>query len=161
MGVRGWLTALDADSGKVVWTAYSTGPDTDVLIGPDFKPFYDEGTRQGPRRHDLAAGRRGRSAAAPCGAGSPTIPSSNLIYYGTANPGPWNPEQRPGDNKWTAGSSPAIPTPGEARLVLPDAARTTCSTTTASTRTCCSTCRWQGADRARCSSTPTATATST
>jgi lanthanide-dependent methanol dehydrogenase len=30
-------------------------------------------------------------------------PSSNLIYYGTANPGPWNPEVRPGLNKWTAG----------------------------------------------------------
>ena len=27
----------------------------------------------------------------------------DLIYYGTSNPGPWNPEQRPGDNKWTAG----------------------------------------------------------
>jgi PQQ-dependent dehydrogenase (methanol/ethanol family) len=30
-------------------------------------------------------------------------PELNLIYYGTANPGPWNPQQRPGDNKWTAG----------------------------------------------------------
>ena len=28
-------------------------------------------------------------------------PDLNLIYYGTANPGPWNQEQRPGDNKWT------------------------------------------------------------
>jgi len=28
---------------------------------------------------------------------------SNLIFYGTGNPGPWNPEVRPGDNKWTAG----------------------------------------------------------
>jgi glucose dehydrogenase len=27
----------------------------------------------------------------------------NLVYYGTSNPGPWNHEQRPGDNKWTAG----------------------------------------------------------
>jgi PQQ-dependent dehydrogenase (methanol/ethanol family) len=26
----------------------------------------------------------------------------NLIYYGTANPGPWNAEVRPGDNKWTS-----------------------------------------------------------
>jgi PQQ-dependent dehydrogenase (methanol/ethanol family) len=26
-----------------------------------------------------------------------------LIYYGTGNPGPWNHEQRPGDNKWTSG----------------------------------------------------------
>jgi hypothetical protein len=32
-GVRGWLTALDAQSGKQVWRAYSTGPDRDVLIG--------------------------------------------------------------------------------------------------------------------------------
>ena len=40
-GVRGWLKALDAESGKVVWTAYSVGPDKDVLIGPKFKPFYD------------------------------------------------------------------------------------------------------------------------
>jgi PQQ-dependent dehydrogenase (methanol/ethanol family) len=30
-------------------------------------------------------------------------PESNLVFYGTANPGPWNAEQRIGDNKWTAG----------------------------------------------------------
>jgi PQQ-dependent dehydrogenase (methanol/ethanol family) len=30
-------------------------------------------------------------------------PDSNLIFHGTANPDPWNHEQRPGDNKWTAG----------------------------------------------------------
>ena len=41
-----------------------------------------------------------------------TTPSSNLIYYGTGNPGPWNSDQRPGDNKWTvAASSRAIRTP--------------------------------------------------
>jgi PQQ-dependent dehydrogenase (methanol/ethanol family) len=28
-------------------------------------------------------------------------PESNLIYHGTGNPGPWNAEQRPGDNKWS------------------------------------------------------------
>ncbi|HJU10471.1 MAG TPA: PQQ-dependent dehydrogenase, methanol/ethanol family, partial [Candidatus Binataceae bacterium] len=28
-------------------------------------------------------------------------PDLNLVYYGTANAGPWNSEQRPGDNKWT------------------------------------------------------------
>src|SRR5207253_10055306 len=41
MGVRGWLTALDAENGKIKWRAYSTGPDSDVLIADDFKPFYD------------------------------------------------------------------------------------------------------------------------
>ena len=40
-GVRGWIQALDANSGKSVWKAYSTGPDQDVQIGPDFKPFYE------------------------------------------------------------------------------------------------------------------------
>ncbi|HST93695.1 MAG TPA: PQQ-binding-like beta-propeller repeat protein, partial [Microvirga sp.] len=40
-GVRGWIEALDANTGKSVWKAYSTGPDQDVKIGPDFKPFYD------------------------------------------------------------------------------------------------------------------------
>src|SRR5436305_1815947 len=40
MGVRGWLTALDAKTGKQRWRAYSTGPDKDVLIGARFKPFY-------------------------------------------------------------------------------------------------------------------------
>jgi lanthanide-dependent methanol dehydrogenase len=30
-------------------------------------------------------------------------PELDLIYHGTGNPGPCNPEIRPGDNKWTAG----------------------------------------------------------
>jgi lanthanide-dependent methanol dehydrogenase len=40
MGVRGWIAALDADNGKLVWKAFNTGPDSEVLIGSDFKPFY-------------------------------------------------------------------------------------------------------------------------
>ncbi len=28
-------------------------------------------------------------------------PELNLIYYGTGNPGVWNPDMRPGDNKWS------------------------------------------------------------
>ena len=53
-------------------------------------------------------------------------PELNLIYYGTGNPGPWNPDQRPGDNKWTCGIFARDADTGEARLVLPDRARTTC-----------------------------------
>src|SRR6185437_811288 len=40
MGDMGWLAALDIKDGKVVWKAYSNGPDKDVLIDHDFKPFY-------------------------------------------------------------------------------------------------------------------------
>ena len=74
-GVRGWLTAFDAATGKVAWRAYSTGPDKDVLIGPNFKPFYPK-----DRGKDLGVktwpGSSGRSAAARSGAGSRTIPNS-------------------------------------------------------------------------------------
>jgi hypothetical protein len=67
-------------------------------------------------------------------------PEADLVYYGTGNPGPWNPEQRPGDNKWTSGMFARRPDTGEARWYY-QSARTTCTTTTASTRTSWSTCR--------------------
>ena len=41
-GVRGALTAVDAHSGKIVWKAFSAGSDKDCLIGPRFKPFYNQ-----------------------------------------------------------------------------------------------------------------------
>ncbi|HEX2779518.1 MAG TPA: PQQ-binding-like beta-propeller repeat protein, partial [Gemmatimonadaceae bacterium] len=41
-GVRGWLAALDVANGKIAWRAYNTGPDSEVLIGPQFKPFYSQ-----------------------------------------------------------------------------------------------------------------------
>jgi PQQ-dependent dehydrogenase (methanol/ethanol family) len=41
-GVRGWLAALDAGTGQLLWRAFSTGPDADCLIGPNFKPFYPQ-----------------------------------------------------------------------------------------------------------------------
>ena len=28
-------------------------------------------------------------------------PATDVVFYGTGNPGPWNPDQRPGANKWT------------------------------------------------------------
>ncbi|MGC4080799.1 MAG: PQQ-binding-like beta-propeller repeat protein [Vicinamibacterales bacterium] len=42
LGVRGYVAALDVDSGRELWRAYNTGPDTDVKIGPGFKPFYEK-----------------------------------------------------------------------------------------------------------------------
>ena len=102
MGVRGWLTALDAATGKMLWRAYSTGPDSDVLIGPNFKPFYasDRGKDLGIKSWPPEAWKVGGGTVWGWISYDPKL---DLIYYGTANPGPWNPEQRPGDNKWTAG----------------------------------------------------------
>ena len=112
-GVRGWLTALDADTGKMAWRAYSTGPDSDVLIGPNFKPFY-----QSERGKDLGVKTwTGDQWKIGGGTGWTWIsydPDLDLIYYGTSNPGPWNPEQRPGDNKWTSALFARRPETGEA-----------------------------------------------
>ncbi len=53
--------------------------------------------------------------AVPCGGWISYDAEANLIFYGTANPGPWNPEQRPGDNKWTAGVFARDPDAGAAK----------------------------------------------
>ncbi|MBZ9887294.1 methanol/ethanol family PQQ-dependent dehydrogenase [Mesorhizobium sp. BR1-1-3] len=102
MGVRGWVKALDAGDGHVVWTAYGTGPDKDVLIGPDFKPHYDmdRGTDLGVTTWPPEAWKIGGGNMWGWISYDPDL---NLIFHGTGNPGPWNPDLRPGDNKWTSG----------------------------------------------------------
>ncbi|MBV9224264.1 MAG: methanol/ethanol family PQQ-dependent dehydrogenase [Acidobacteriaceae bacterium] len=112
-GVRGWLAGLDANTGKIAWRAYATGPDKDVLIGPNFKPFYqkDRGTDLGVKTWPSEAWKIGGAAAWSWISYDPDL---DLFYYGTSNPGPWNPEQRPGDNKWACTIFARRPETGEA-----------------------------------------------
>jgi PQQ-dependent dehydrogenase (methanol/ethanol family) len=112
-GVRGWITALDVSSGKIVWRAYSTGPDAECLIGPNFKPFYkqDQGKDLGVESWPPDAWKTGGGTVWGWISYDPEL---NLIYHGTGNPGPWNPDQRPGDNKWTSGIFARNPDTGEA-----------------------------------------------
>jgi PQQ-dependent dehydrogenase (methanol/ethanol family) len=114
MGVRGWVTALSTDNGQIVWKAYNTGPDTDVLIGPHFAPFYpqDQGKDLGVSTWPPDAWQTGGGTMWGWISYDPEL---NLIYHGTANPGPWNADQRPGDNKWTCGIFARNPDNGEAR----------------------------------------------
>jgi lanthanide-dependent methanol dehydrogenase len=114
MGVRGWLTALDAATGDIAWRAYSTGPDEDVLIGENFEPFYeqDRGTDLGVTSWPANAWQVGGGTVWGWISYDAEL---DLIYYGTGNPGPWNPGQRPGDNRWTAGIFARDPDTGEAR----------------------------------------------
>jgi PQQ-dependent dehydrogenase (methanol/ethanol family) len=114
MGVRGWLTAIDENSGKIAWRAYSTGPDADVLIGPGFKPFYPQyqGKDRGVATWPPEQWRIGGGTVWGWIAFDPDL---NTIYYGTSNAGPWNPEARPGDNLWSAGIFARDADTGEAR----------------------------------------------
>jgi PQQ-dependent dehydrogenase (methanol/ethanol family) len=117
MGVRGWLTALNASDGSVAWRAYGAGPDSDVLIGPDFKPFYEglRGKDLGVKSWPADAWRHGGSTMWGWISYDPDL---NLIYYGTANPGPWNADQRPGDNLWTATLFARNPDNGQAKWAI-------------------------------------------
>lgn len=100
LGVRGRLTALDLKTGSIKWIAYNSGSDQDVRIGPDFHPYYksDQGKDLGiktwtPDQWKLGGGTVWGWVSYD--------PETNMIFYGTGNPGVWNPDMRPGDNKWS------------------------------------------------------------
>lgn len=114
LGVRGKDVGLDLATGKQVWVAYHTGPDKDVLIGPDFKPFYAN-----ERGKDLGVstwtGDQWKIGGGTQWGYITYDPETNLIFYGTGNPTPWNPDQHPGDNKWTCTIFARNPENGQAR----------------------------------------------
>ena len=85
LGVRGFVAAIDAESGKELWKTYTV-----------------------PGRASPAA-RLGRTAATTTKRGGGAIwitgtydPETNLTYWGTGNAGPWFGDQRPGDNLYTS-----------------------------------------------------------
>jgi PQQ-dependent dehydrogenase (methanol/ethanol family) len=105
-GVRGHTTAYDMKTGKMVWRAYSVGPDNEILVDPEKtmslgKPVGKDSSLKSWNGDQWKVG------------GGTTWgwysydPETNLFYYGTANPSTWNPTQRAGadgkpiDQKWT------------------------------------------------------------
>jgi PQQ-dependent dehydrogenase (methanol/ethanol family) len=99
-GIDGWVKALDLQTGRVLWTAHNMGPDADMLARPDaFKAPYDSGSDLGVRTWPADAWKVG---GAPVWGWVSYDPELDLLYYGTGNAAPYNPEQRPGDNKWSS-----------------------------------------------------------
>jgi PQQ-dependent dehydrogenase (methanol/ethanol family) len=113
-GARGWIAALDRATGALLWKRYSTGPDADVGIGGAFKPYYatDRGRDLGTRSWPPSAWQHGGGSVA----GSLSYdPATDIVFHGTGHPAPWDPEQRPGDNKWTSGIFARAAADGTAR----------------------------------------------
>ncbi len=99
-GVHGRLTAYDINNGKMIWRAYSTGPDNEMLIDPEKttelgKPVGKDSSLK------TWEGDQWKTGGGSTWGWYSYDPKLNLIYYGTANPSTWNPVQRPGDNKWS------------------------------------------------------------
>jgi PQQ-dependent dehydrogenase (methanol/ethanol family) len=89
------------EMGKEIWRAYNIGPDADIKAGARFKPYY--------KQDQIANSGMASWPGDSWKVGGATVwgwvsydPALNLIYHGTSNPGPWNGNQRPGDNKWSA-----------------------------------------------------------
>jgi PQQ-dependent dehydrogenase (methanol/ethanol family) len=100
-GVRGFIAALDAENGRELWRAFSTGPDSDVKIVPGVsKPPYpqDQGAELGVLTWPGTLWQQGGSTVWLWITYDPDL---NLLFHGTANPGVWNPDMRPGANKWS------------------------------------------------------------
>ncbi|ENZ81305.1 methanol/ethanol family PQQ-dependent dehydrogenase [Caulobacter vibrioides] len=99
-GVRGHMTAYDLKTGKLIWRAYSSGPDADTLIDPVKttsmgKPVGKDSGMAGWK------GDQWKLGGGTTWGWTSYDPKTNLIYYGSGNPGAWNPVQRPGDNRWS------------------------------------------------------------
>lgn len=100
LGVRGYVTAYDVKTGAQKWRAYATGPDEQVKLADDFNKANPQYGQKG-----LGTGTW-EGDAWKIGGGTnwgwyAFDPSTNMIYYGSGNPAPWNETMRPGDNKWT------------------------------------------------------------
>jgi PQQ-dependent dehydrogenase (methanol/ethanol family) len=94
-GIYGWVKALDLATGKLLWTAHNMGPDSLMLVKPG---TFSGGANLGVSTWSGDSWRRG---GAPVWGWISYDPQLDLIYFGTGNPGPYNTEQRPGENKWT------------------------------------------------------------
>jgi methanol dehydrogenase (cytochrome c) subunit 1 len=100
LGVRGVVTSFNIKTGELEWRAYATGPDDEMKLAGDFNskvPHYGQkglgtGTWEGDAWKIGGGTNWGWYAYDP---------GTNMIYYGSGNPAPWNETMRPGDNKWT------------------------------------------------------------
>lgn len=82
-GIRGFLDAYDAKTGKLAWRLWT-------IPGP------------GEPGHETWRGDSWKTGGAPTWVTGSYDPELNLIYWGTGNPGPdWNGDPRPGDNLYS------------------------------------------------------------
>jgi alcohol dehydrogenase (cytochrome c) len=85
LGVRGFVAAMDAETGKELWKTYT-------VPGPG-----EPGSETWPAGGDHY--KRGGGAIWMTGTYDP---ESNLTFWGTGNAAPWFGDQRPGDNLYTS-----------------------------------------------------------
>ncbi len=81
-GIRGYIVALDAETGAEAWKTYT-------IPGP------------GEPGHDTWKGDSWKTGGGSVWMQGNYDAESQLAYFGTGNGGPWMPDTRPGDNLYT------------------------------------------------------------
>jgi alcohol dehydrogenase (cytochrome c) len=99
-GVRCHMTAYNINNGQQVWRAYSTGPDIDMKIDHDRTTALGKPVGANSSLKTWLGDQWKQGGGCAWGWYS-YDPQLNLVYYGTGNPGTWNPNQRKGDNRWS------------------------------------------------------------
>ncbi len=103
-GVNGYITALDASTGKMLWRGYSNGPDKMTLMNEGGEKTINGATQEPVGVNSSLKTWKGDEWKV--GGGTTWgwysyDPKLDLLYYGSGNPGTWNPSQRPGLNRWS------------------------------------------------------------
>jgi PQQ-dependent dehydrogenase (methanol/ethanol family) len=115
-GVPCHVTAYNLSDGKLAWRAFSSGPDSQIMVDPQKttelgKPVGADSSLKTWQGDQWKIG-------GGCTWGWISYdPQLNLIYYGSGNPSTWNPKQRPGDNKWSMTIFARDPDTGMAKWV--------------------------------------------
>ncbi|WP_020173857.1 lanthanide-dependent methanol dehydrogenase XoxF5 [Methyloferula stellata] len=99
-GVQSWVSAYNIKDGKLAWRGYSMGPDSQTLIDPEKTTSLGKPVGKDSSLSTWEGDQWKIGGGATWGWYS-YDPALNLIYYGSGNPSTWNPNQRPGDNKWS------------------------------------------------------------
>jgi alcohol dehydrogenase (cytochrome c) len=96
-GIRGWIDGTDLNTGKQVWRTYTI---------PGAGEPGNETWKDGKERWKHGGGSIWETATYD--------PETDTFYQGIGNAGPdWDPEYRPGDNKWAASVLALSPSDGK------------------------------------------------
>ncbi len=99
-GVRGFLAAYSISDGTLAWKGYSVGPDEEMLIDPAKTTHLGKPVGENSSLSTWE-GDQWKLGGGTTWGWYTYDPDLNLVYYGTGNPGTWNPVARPGDNRWS------------------------------------------------------------
>ena len=92
-GVRGRVTSYNIDTGNLVWRYHNMGPNNEVGITANFKPFYADDKVANPALDSWWGDSWRRGGGTVWGYITVDL-DADMFHYSTGNCGPWNPDYR-------------------------------------------------------------------